>query len=380
MKLYTIGFATILSVTIITSDRIGLHLKAQTVAHKAPLSNVAQPAHSTLPPLPRLAESKPLRLSNAQVTATDKKQIPAEVRFVAAGIENARRNLHCVQLQFTYSQIIPRQHITTVSPQELPPSGESNDGKDQITVTKGNWYFQDGVLSVKVEPSVPLNPRVTSFTRRMVADAKLAKLLSNPYIPKTSINQRYHAPAGVISPSEEVLHDGIWGALPHLDPRYYMYYTNTYPLDQVFVKTKFSPTFEGEVKFKDSKCVKIGVRFNESTRQVFYIDTDHGFIVRRREGYRLLSDKWMLSFEDEALELQKDNNVWFPVAVEMKDYWDLKSASPIIKRYEISGLRVGCNIPKEVFDLDWPIGTVVEDKVKDSIYRVMPVTQKKEVK
>ncbi len=142
-------------------------------------------------------------------------------------------------------------------------------------------------------------------------------------------------------------------------------------------------------------------------RTIYWIDTEHGFIVRRLEDYLQIAGKQVLSRELQVPRLQESNGIWMPALVESKSYWrlpkikrkqsdkplppsgvspdrvevseDYVTLPPRITRVTISDFKADCELPPGVFDLEWPIGTQVQDNINQKNFVVEPDdSQKKE--
>ena len=310
----------------------------------------------------------------------EKAQISSQIAFVAAGMEDARKKIKSSSAVIKYDQFTPKEFFALENKQILPLTNvEPEEKKDQVITINANWYIQGPKLSMRMEPhdadeDIP-------FYRRIVANQKQVRSLSSPYA--NDLGQVPINPSGIIYTPEEMVTNGIIRDLMYLDPRYYAYYRNLTPLDELILDEKWKPTFEGETNLYESRCMKVSLKFDALRQFSFWIDVEHDFLIRRVEISHQEAGRKKLDSEQNVPLLTADNGVWFPSLVETKEYYANEANSaqpktpgnnvelkPIVKRFAVSDFKANRPIDSTVFSLDWPVGTLVDNHFSRQQYTI----------
>lgn len=330
---------------------------------------------------------------NVQGQTPRENQSSPEVRFVAEGIKKSRQQLQCAQATITHTQVLSKDFETLEKsraeslPLYLQPSPLNKTVKSKETSETARWYYQKPKLSMMIETSDSSSRTPTRY-ERLTSDGREAKLLQR-VTRKSQDNdtQSNTINIGIISPPGSALFNGIWRPYSHLDPRTYMYYDGVEPLDKLLLKQNPPPVFKGEETITGSRCMKLQVQTAPDAQTLYVIDVDHGFIIRRIEDYIQSENKMVLLSSMEVPRLLESNGTWFPAIVEMKILWtaimatgkahnfqvppvDDVAVPPVVKRLTISDFNANCNVPPELFTLDWPLGSRVEDKMTQKSFVV----------
>jgi hypothetical protein len=324
-----------------------------------------------------------VHLLNAQQgTPASTSGVSAQVRAVATRIEAARSKIICGQAKVTFVQTTPKEYLI-VNP--LPPDVDSEPsptGDDRMTAT-ARWYLQAPRLSMFVTRQFNQS---RSDTSRLVADETQAKLLSSHQ--------------GWVMPRKRAVSYGVWRREHELDPRSHIYFVETQALDQFLLVFNPPPTFQGEEIIEGSPCMKLEVQPHARARTTFWIDAEHGYVLRRREQYGKYEGKWLLEFQVRVPRLLESQGVWLPAVVEKRQFWDalaktdsedrkrplhplIQNAAtplpPIVQRITVSDFEAGCALPQEVFNLNWPSGIRVTNLLSDGTSRPKVEESRKEL-
>lgn len=351
----------------------------------------------------------------AQAAVSVNKNTPPEVRFVAAGIENARQKLRCAQAVLSSHQRIYKEYSILRSFEKTAGGANDKSGgradvqsqKEDTEVTHTvQWYYQEPKIAMLVQPNGRTYGKIEGY-RRLVADEKSAMIVEQHEDKSPGIKaQDKFFYIGNISSPETILANGLWKAEQLFDPRYYVYYWGIMPLDELLAANDSSPIFKGEEIVAGSRCLKIEAATSKDTRTIFWVDTEHSFLIRRQENYKLLNGKPALEIEVQVPRLLESNGIWFPAVIERKDFFAMQLAVdqkffegraefvpgvPLNKvrieggiaslpraeyRITITDFKADCDVSPEVFTMYWPLGTNIRDNINQKMLMMFPMSRK----
>lgn len=342
--------------------------------------------------------------SNAQQVTQKPTQdnIPAEVRFLAAGIQDARERLQCAQATVTSVEETPWEVALVNAADEEPHKSL----KDTVSTTNAKWYYQKPKLSLLVEPDVSDNT-IGEISERLVDDGTHIKYLQTyrTYVNKNTPNSRdaRYRYLGLLNYSESAIKNGLWASHKDLDPRYYAYCPLGEPLDQTLLQTDNTPIAQGKEAMGGSQCMKVQFRRYGSKRIVCWLDLEHNFLLRRMEVYGTVSKQMVLESVLAISRLQESHGIWMPALAEIKQFsfltdvpeigvpivnekepealnserikteGHLSILPPAITRIKISNFLVDGTIPPAAFTLEWPVGSTVQDRMLEREF-IVPQT------
>ena len=319
-----------------------------------------------------------------------------EIRYVAAGMENARSLLSPASARVTLSQFTPRQVRMLVGRIAEENSQETVDRESTQTA---RWYCQGDRLSMSVEPAGGPDTEPLRLVR-LVADERDARILYRYARPDPETEGEWHlADSGSILPVGGALAHGLWQTWERLDPRYWAYFDGEQPLDRELLASEPPPAFVGEEQLYDSRCMKIELWAGDAVRVFYWIDVDHSFIIRRSELYQKVGDEMRLVREVDTSEVAESGGCWLPARVESRFSWQVKATGqaedagrlvapdntdptgikveegiatlpPVIQRVTITDFAANQPIPAEVFSLEWPLDTEVHDQITNRYFVV----------
>lgn len=330
-------------------------------------------------------------------------QVAPEVRFVAAGIANARQQLHCGQVTVTRTRVESKEIAAFMR----LLTGEATETKvdvNQETRETAQWRWQESKLSLLVNFD-RFNPREIRRSERIVSDGRVATILTEYENPAHLEHGIYHR--GTIAPAETVLKDGIYLFHAEFDPRFEAYYDHyniagQKPLDELFLQSKPPAVFKGEETLEGSRCMKIeimnfGLGAPQGAPTHYWIDIEHGFLLRRQEEQSVVGQKLgqkALNWEVRVPRLIENNGVWLPAEVERKRTFNFDADKlranekrriplesykfegriaffpPNVERITFSEFKADCDLPPDAFILKWPVGTSVQDKFTQKTFKV----------
>lgn len=314
--------------------------------------------------------------------------IAPEVRFVAAGVQNAREQFRRAQAVITYHSKRPklyfeRQRAIALNPHvRLPPSLRERLLKaptDPRETTSTSLFYYEApniFIEKQTDPKVAINIRSES----VVIDANRAYVLElydeKEGQSKQSNDKSGYYSFGYIRPRNEMLENGLVKYAKLSDPRYYSYFDHLggEPLDQRFLRADFLPTYQGEEVLNGSRCMKIEVSFLQDAKILYWIDVEHSFLLRRREERVNVGNEYLLSLETIVPQVQESNGIWLPTTVETREFLDPVKAEPgkspevdpskvVFSRTTISDFKANIDIPTNTFVMKWPIGTNVKNQI-----------------
>jgi hypothetical protein len=225
------------------------------------------------------------------------------------------------------------------------------------------------------------NPKASALLRfeRVILNDKLAYVLeqydqNKGQSTKPNDESGYYS-FGYIRPSTELLKDGLVDPLQLSDPRYHCYFDHLggEPIDQRLLRPDFKAVYLGEEIINGSRCMKMEVSFLQDAKILYWIDAEHGFLLRRREE-RTYSGKDLLREETVVPELQESNGVWLPKTVETRQFIEpvnskagqspeIDPSKVIVTRTTFSDFKANTDIPTSTFDMKWPKGANVRNQI-----------------
>lgn len=305
-----------------------------------------------------------------------------EVRFVAAGIEDARRQLSSSQIVLSRVQTIPKEALAGFYAEE-PQEARPRMDQDKVEAETAWWYYQEPQLCMVVKPD-----NNNSDQKQTDSDLVYSRLISNQ--TSATIFQEYEHKGeklktrgrfyyeGQLNDPEKVMRKGMWHFYEYLDPRFYTYTDVGKPLDEILLSNKPPAEYKGEEVIEGSKCMKLEVERYADWHEVFYIDTEHSFLIRRVQQYAGLPAKRILVGTTEASHLIESSGRWLPTLVERKDFVDGTGPNntAIVQTIRISEFNANCQLPPEIFNVSWPIGTNVTDSVNQMSFKIVAANGK----
>ena len=304
---------------------------------------------------------------NAQ-KADSRHPTPDIVRFLAAGIKNSREGLSCGQANVV---------IKNVEPKELssPPEKE-----DKVTTTSVAWHIKDEQISMSVLRFLG-DSKTPIVSEALVADAAQAKVLTGQNMGNGIISY-----SGAILPAAEVIDTRMWKENRLIDPRHYAY-LDSFPIDETLLWDKCIFKVEEETIDGDI-CSKITVtnatQPTLKAERIVWIDAQHSFLVRRSETYFDYRGKKVLFRRSKITKIVNSGGVWFPAEVKVEEFegaldGDFDSR-PVTQSVMISDFKAECEMPKEVFQLDWPTGTDVSNSITGEFFVAKATKTTRDVK
>lgn len=118
------------------------------------------------------------------------------------------------------------------------------------------------------------------------------------------------------------------------------------------------------------------MKFEDQVAYKVWLDPDRGFAVLQRDHYNP-EDPSKLWYRIHNLEFQDcGNGLWLPTKTEKtkclykgyeKDQWGIPS---LLSTFTVSKLQINEDLPDELFDIKYPKGTMIIDRVGGVTYRV----------
>lgn len=318
---------------------------------------------------------------HAQTQSSPKAQVPANVRFVAAGIANAREQIRCVRAAVVYHESNPQEWLEAMR-SAAKDKGVEMPGLAVERRLTAQWYHQNSRFAMLIQPGS--EDADTWRYQHLVVGDEHERYVQKLDDKKGSKGGVYYL--GSVSPLGTSLKNGRWEAWSFMDPRSYAYFYGKWPLDKLLLENNPPPVFKGEATVEGSRCMKIELSRSKDSRQIFWFDAEHGFLLRRMETYHQMNDKMILDEEMRVPEVVESNGVWLPATVEIKNFVSLRGDSekaqgvpkPFIftRRVTVSDFQADCALPPEVFTLSWPLGTNITDTISQKRLVVVAVDAK----
>jgi hypothetical protein len=312
--------------------------------------------------------------------ASAKQSIPDEVRFVAAGIQNARMQLHCASAMITSTtQRVKR--FSQIMTSGIPVSDLSMGNSD---VKTSEWHYQKPNLDITVTPE-PGKMGDLRQSRLVMKNGEGTILMK--YVPEGNNKTKPFNIARIIS-KEDIISNGLWAEHASLDPRSYAYQPFGEPLDEVFLKNNNHTTYKGEITFDGSQCMLIESHPTKNMSTLYCIDVQHGFLLRYGQVYITIKDYRFLEMDVQIPHLIGSQGTWLPALIEStfslpkkslpgnQDITDPNIAVTMSKtRIVISNFKADCDFPTGTFDMKFPKGTSVINQITGKTYKT-PLTDK----
>lgn len=318
-------------------------------------------------------------LAQNQTANAKELTIAAEVRFTALGMENSRAQIKKANCVLTRHQVTPIAIIQdTAKALEKFGAPPSNVSQEQLAQKKDReetitaWWAKDGD---RVSQKVLYTPyrngilRSESLLRTTGTESILSEYISrktsNPYHFGQLNAQEGNA-------SDILLQDGM------NDPRYYAFYWGKYPIAKILTKSTGnadidawpSASYKGEENLRGSRCFKIQQPMPNTEGNVYYwIDVEHGFVVRQMETHLQIDGAEVLTQKVEVPQLIASQGFWLPAKAVARVYPSFSWSQPVEQRtfrlveVEIQNLEPGNWLPPDTFQLSWPLNTNVTDTI-----------------
>ena len=311
---------------------------------------------------------------------------PPEVRFVAAGISDARGKLRRAQAdvyfyKVTYKELLRAEETQPAAPGQLD---------DKVEIQAAYWAYRDPDLAMDIRDIDPFGSLLRE--KQLLANTGSIRTLFTGYEPDAQGKPPVKpAVTGLVLPADQGMRNGLPDGDALMDPRSWAFFENTTPLDRLFLDKREHATFQGEDVIDRSRCMKIQLDPNPEERWLYWIDVEHGFVVRRQEVYTYVKGQAILSSKQEALRLSESGGVWLPTVIESRVFFPTAglpgfpvAAGPsatmtgVFLIVTISGFRTDLeSVPSTVFSLAWPPGTAIHDLVTGKNYITGSVPQRK---
>lgn len=315
--------------------------------------------------------------------------VAREVRFAAVGMENSREQLRCFRAIVTAYSKTPKQYFDSqrslalrdgshLTPDERAQILKQLPTSDQETTLSSHFYYKNSSLFIRTQTDPKI--AVALRSQSIVIDANRSFALQE-YDEKKGQSPQPNDRIGLysfgfITPRRDVLKDDIAQGFELSDPRSFAYfdYPGGEPLNQRLTRVDFKPTYLGEEKVENSRCMKIEVSFDQSAKILYWIDIEHSFILRRREERIYVGKELLLTDEMIVPSVQESNGFWLPTVVETRNFLTPIKSTPgqspqvdpsgfVFTRTTISEFKADCDIPADTFVMKWPKGTNVRNQI-----------------
>ena len=303
--------------------------------------------------------------------------VPPQVRFLAAGIADARAKFRCGQAIVTYYSISYKEWFLALQAANHVPPGVLGKDTDDVEIRTCYWHCRVPALATDIIDAGPTGAVLSR--KQLVTSGDSVRRLTTQHYPGTKQPPTLQ---GVVLTQDTGLQNGLQKDDPLMDPRSYAFFLGARPLDQLLLDKREHASFQGEETLDASRCMKIQTTHGLETRTVYWIDVQHGFVVRRIERYSRVNGEDVLRMRQEALRLSESGGVWLPTAIESRlflpkkllpQYRDIPDwTTPFtgvcslvtISRFSTE-LEPGLS---SAFSLPWPRGTMVQDTVTGKNY------------
>nr|MDQ2730574.1 hypothetical protein [Armatimonadota bacterium] len=164
-----------------------------------------------------------------------------------------------------------------------------------------------------------------------------------------------------------------------------------------FLDHKPNYLYKGKEEVEGSPCWKVESDDPKTASTIYWIDVDHGFLVRRMQAFVVLDGKLTLISEVRVPSILESNGVWVPAVHEFRYYWkvaqraiaakygthpepvpapgskDEDQAKPVvaIDRLVISSFSANRDLPPDAFHLDWPVYTRIQNQISQKDYIIV---------
>lgn len=311
------------------------------------------------------------------VVVPQNENIPSQIRFLAAGILDARGKFKSDQATIEYHEVLPSQWLYPKKP--VGGEGKENPAANRVTNRVAQWRIKDSNLAVFIK-SDPNDVGGVLNYKRFVSDGRQIRQLFAYDDSKTKPGGGPYYFGGV-GAAEEGFRHGLLRTEENYDPRAYAFYTypGGKPLDEAILTNNPPAVFGGETTIEGSKCMRVDLPGGAFTYS-FWVDIEHGFIIRRREEHIKLAEKTILKRIVRTPQIIESKGKWLPAIVEQKNYFtaypvteppglpDDAQVPYILRRVTISNFKAECDSVPEAFILDWPLGTNLTDTLYQKQY------------
>lgn len=276
-----------------------------------------------------------------------------QLKYISAGMNNSYELMSTAR--------------ATVSYHQLTPKGIFGDNNAREDVYNELWAVNGNSTSVSI--NFPENGKdIHAMTQLLFSSGGIAKNLYGTTKKSKDGKSNVIEYKGVIQSSSSVLSSlGMWRAFEDADPRNILF-SNGGPrlFSSIILDPRASAQVQGEDNYNGSHCVKIRIT-PQNTRgyDMYWIDEDHGFIIRKVNSFRENKGNLVKVIELNSADLLESNGSWIPSFSEfrMGPSLDTIGSIQIIRRLRYSEFRTGSSAEPDVMEFKWPVGTVINDIV-----------------
>ena len=299
------------------------------------------------------------------------------IRFISAGLKNASEKLTCMQLKLTY-KFEPTKFSDTL--ENAAKAKDPSAPSQKISKMQVLWAMNSSNLYEKKETFHDTDKETPSNTKTLWVVGGVAYILSTDRIENNSTNLDRQINNGTITYSSSVLTEaGLWKTNIELDPRFLLFGMYSPSLADNLLQVSSNSVFMGYETIGENKCAKVETHSSENSKDIYWIDINHGFVIIKRESFLKIAGRMVLYGVIQADNLTHYDTIWLPSSIHVKIYQpeatgdtvDKKDKSPVSKKpdgvikpptfehtYIIKNVIPGC---QAILPITWPLGTVVSD-------------------
>lgn len=181
--------------------------------------------------------------------------------------------------------------------------------------------------------------------------------------------------SGNINLDPKIMNNGYWNEEYMVDPRYFMYFVDDKPLDELLTDRANSARIAGNEFVNSANCTHIIMsksvyagKKRGALRTDCWVDIKHGFIIRKA---RMLVNwftgaKSELFMQSDEIGLVRLGSAWFPQIFTQNTYPNSESVmgskpNVITQHVRFTAIPSNYDIVKSPFAIKWPGGAYVYD-------------------
>jgi len=159
------------------------------------------------------------------------------------------------------------------------------------------------------------------------------------------------------------------------DPRYYGYFRGDKFLGELLALSRPTTKILRTEEFDGAKCVVIEVQRTPGRRSIMWIDMEHGFMIRKALECEYLGNRER-TLEDFAVHsIVGGEGKWLPSKVSTRvTFWNRETGDNLGSAtiaVTVNRIVIGNEVPPSIFDISFPLGTIVSDRFREKEFIVM---------
>ena len=289
------------------------------------------------------------------------------IDFVIAGIRHHFENIDRASGVISLNQSVEPKLLDVLNAQ-------TGGGIEATEAWTYFWYIDSPNLFLSMAPGNP----------KLVGGKRLSRHVMVRNGDKFMAWREYRFPddpkrspllTGVYGPAQEFMEEELPKSESMKDPRYYGYFRGDKFLGELLALSQPTTKILRTEEFDGAKCVVIEVQRTPGRRSIMWIDMEHGFMIRKALECEYLGNRER-TLEDFAVHsIVGGEGKWLPSKVSTRvTFWNRETGDNLGSAtiaVTVNRIVIGNEVPPSIFDISFPLGTIVSDRFREKEFIVM---------